>query len=105
MFYNVLTRNKNVCSAKLPYILMRKEENLMDNMIKGYIQSCELVGKRLDELRAQYHQLEEQGDILAIKELDLDRRIKLLYKEREHMQEIITTLENYVRRTGKRGNT
>lgn len=70
----------------------------MNRMIKGYVESCELVRTRIRELTVQRAALREQGDILAIKELDLDRRIKLLYKEYGQMQEIIDGLTSYMRR-------
>lgn len=70
----------------------------MNRMINGYVESCELVMTRIRELTVQRRALKEQGDILAIKELDLDRRIKLLYKEYGQMQEIIDGLTSYMRR-------
>lgn len=70
----------------------------MNRMINGYVESCELVMTRIRELTVQRRALKEQGDILAIKKLDLDRRIKLLYKEYGQMQEIIDGLTSYMRR-------
>lgn len=67
-------------------------------MIQGYKTSCELVKKRVHELREQRKILLEAGRNSVIEELDLERRIKLLYTEYEEMQEIIEHLESYARR-------
>ena len=67
----------------------------MEKMIQGYKTSCELVKKRVRELRAQRKFLLETGKNSAIEELDLERRIKLLYTEYEEMKEIINHLESY----------
>lgn len=69
----------------------------MQNMIQGYKTSCELVKKRVRELREQRKSLLETGKFSVIEELDLERRIRLLYTEYEEMQEIINHLESYVR--------
>lgn len=70
----------------------------MNHMIQGYKTSCELVKKRVRELREQRKILLETGRNSVIEELDLERRIKLLYTEYEEMQEIIEHLESYARR-------
>ncbi|MBR1592654.1 MAG: hypothetical protein IJ666_06565 [Ruminococcus sp.] len=77
----------------------------MKNMIKAYRQSCVVVKKRILELRRLEKLLEEQGDELRIAELDLSRRINLLYCEHREMQEIIEHLELYSRRVEERGDT
>lgn len=74
----------------------------MQTMIQGYRTSCELVKKRVRELREQRKALLETGGNSIVAELDLERRIRLLYTEYEEMQEIINHLESYVKRsTGK----
>ena len=40
----------------------------------------------------------ERGDIRRVAELDLDRRIRMLYEEHGEMQEIISHLTSYNRR-------
>jgi hypothetical protein len=77
----------------------------MENMINGYVESCVLVKARIGELTRQRDILKKQGDICAIGELDLDRRIKLLYCEYGEMQEVISTLAAAVRRREKGADT
>jgi hypothetical protein len=73
----------------------------MDRMIKGYIDSCIRVKNRINELTELRNSLKKLGDTFRIEELDLDRRIKLLYCEHEQMQEIISGLTAYMRRREK----
>lgn len=73
----------------------------MDRMIKGYIDSCIRVKNRINELTELRNSLKKLGDTFRIEELDLDRRIKLLYSEHEQMQEIISGLTAYMRRREK----
>lgn len=69
----------------------------MNALIQGYKTSCELVKKRVRELREQRKALPETGGKLVEYKLDLERRIRLLYTEYEEMQEIINHLESYVK--------
>ena len=77
----------------------------MRDMIKNYRKSCIIVKRRINELRKLEKSLHEQGDELKISELDLSRRINLLYCENREMEEIIEHLELYVRRVEERGNS
>ena len=61
----------------------------MESMINGYVESCTRVKSRIDELTRQKDYLKQQGDICTIEELDLDRRIRLLYCEYGQMQEVL----------------
>ena len=70
----------------------------MEKMISGYVESCSRVKFRIEELTRQRNSLKAQGDICAIEELDLDRRIKLLYCEYGQMQEVLFALRSYTRR-------
>ena len=56
-------------------------------------------------MKKQRNTLKEQGDICAIGELDLDRRIKLLYCEYGEMQEVISCLAATMRRREKGADT
>lgn len=75
----------------------------MNVLISGYVQSCELVKKRIAELTAERRALVKNGEQALADELHLDRRIRLLYEEYEQMQEIIAHLDSYSRRVGSRG--
>ena len=77
----------------------------MKNMIKGYTESCVRVKQRIDELTLQRNTLRKNGDTPAIEELDLERRIKLLYAEYEEMQETIVYLTSYMRRREESAQT
>ena len=77
----------------------------MKNMIKGYTESCVRVKQRIDELTLQRNILRKNGDTPAIEELDLERRIKLLYAEYEEMQETIVYLTSYMRRREESAQT
>jgi hypothetical protein len=70
----------------------------MTQLIKNYTNSCFMVKQRISELTAMRNGLMERGDELKVRELDLDRRIHLLYVECEELQEIITHLTAYKRR-------
>ena len=59
----------------------------MRQMIKDYEKSCELAKQRRNAL---------------IDELDLERRIRLLYTEHSQMKEIVLYLTSYVRRVEQR---
>ena len=77
----------------------------MTDMIRNYRKSCTAVKKRIAELREIEKLLKNQGDELKIAELDLTRRINLLYCENREMEEIIRHLELYQRRVKERGNS
>ena len=69
----------------------------MTKLINGYKSSCKLVKDRIGELLAQRRSLMVQGRSDLIKELDLDRRINLLYIEYRDMREIIINLTAYMK--------
>lgn len=64
----------------------------MRTLINGYKTSCTMAKKRIGELLVQRRLLRSQGKSDTIKDLDLDRRIRLLYTEYTEMREIIVHL-------------
>ncbi len=64
----------------------------MTKLINGYKKSCKMARERIGELLIQRRTLRSQGKSDVIKELDLDRRIRLLYTEYTDMREIIVHL-------------
>ena len=72
-------------------------ENTMTELINNYTRSCFLVKQRITELTAMKNGLMKSGNELKVKELDLDRRIHLLYVEQAEMQEVIAHLSSYKR--------
>lgn len=77
----------------------------MKQMIKDYERSCVLVKQRIIQLTKQKNELKKQGQDSVILELDLERRIRLLYTEHSQMKEIVLHLANYVRRVEQRVET
>ncbi len=73
----------------------------MDKLIKNYKVSCEMAKERIGELLVQRRYLRDKGDTKAIEQLDLNRRIRLLYTEYSDMNEIITHLERHSRARGE----
>ena len=70
----------------------------MTQLIKNYTNSRDLVKQRITELSELRLSLVKRGDIRRVAELDLDRRIRMLYEEHGEMQEIISHLTSYSRR-------
>ncbi len=70
----------------------------MTQLIKNYTNSRDLVKQRITELSELRLGLVKKGDIRRVAELDLDRRIRMLYEEHGEMQEIISHLTSYNRR-------
>lgn len=64
----------------------------MQKLIEGYVKSCEMAELRILQLTDQKKSLKKSGRADLIDELDLDRRIRLLYVEYTQMQEIIAHL-------------
>lgn len=89
-----------VCCFVLLYLFIRG--HIMTDIIYNYTHSCELVKQRINELLALRHKLLEGGDPLRAKELDLDRRIRILYQEQNELTEIIAHLTSYRRRLEER---
>lgn len=77
----------------------------MRQMIKAYEKSCVLAKKRIDQLTKQKNDLKRAGREDVVEELDLERRIRLLYTEHSQMKEIVIYLTNYVRRVEQRAET
>ncbi len=69
----------------------------MDKLINNYKVSCKMAKERIGELLLQRRNLRDKGDIATIQQLDLNRRIRLLYTEYTDMSEIITHLEKSIR--------
>ena len=74
----------------------------MKQMMKEYEHSCLLVKQRIVQLTKQRNELRKEGNNGRIDELDLDRRIRLLYTEHSELREIVQHLMNYVRRVEQR---
>ena len=70
----------------------------MTQLIKNYTNSRDLIKQRITELSELRLSLVKRGDIRRVAELDLDRRIRMLYEEHGEMQEIISHLTSYNRR-------
>ena len=70
----------------------------MNDLIKNYTYSRDLVKKRISELLTLRHSLTERGDSLRAGQPDLDRRIRILYTELDELTEIISNLTTYQRR-------
>ncbi|MCR4638712.1 hypothetical protein [Ruminococcus sp.] len=70
----------------------------MTQLIKNYTNSRDMVKQRITELSTLRRALLKRGDIRRVSELDLDRRIQLLYEEHGEMQAIISHLTSYNRR-------
>lgn len=83
----------------------QSKEEKMKQMIKAYEQSCVLVKQRIIQLTKQRNKLKKEGKESIIEELDLERRIRLLYTEHSQMKEIVIYLTNYVRRVEQRAET
>ena len=64
-----------------------------------------MAKNRILELTQQRNELRKQGENEKIEELDLERRIRLLYSEHSQMQEIILHLTAYMRRVEQRAET
>lgn len=77
----------------------------MQKMINGYMRSCDMVKARIAELTQLKNKLKKQGRNETIDELDLERRIRLLYVENSQMEEIIDSLTSCMRRIEQRGKT
>lgn len=74
----------------------------MKKLIQGYVDSCELVRGRINELTKNMNELKKSGGEAEIEELKLEQRISLLYTEHRQMQEIIVHLTAYMRRVEQR---
>jgi hypothetical protein len=73
----------------------------MTDLIRNYTYSRTLVKKRIEELLAMRHSLHERGESLRAEQLDLDRRIRMLYTEHLELTEIIVHLTSCQRRRNK----
>lgn len=72
-------------------------------LIKDYRKSCGLIRKRIKLLTEQKNSLVRSGKPDIVNELDIERRIRLLYVENAELEEIIEHLEKYAWRVEKRG--
>lgn len=75
----------------------------MYTLIKEYKKSCGLIRKRIKLLTEQKNSLVRSGKSNIVNELDIERRIRLLYVENAELEEIIEHLEKYAGRVEKRG--
>ncbi len=108
-----LHSQKNICSrlrfsdAEFHYRDERNDwgDNKMRELIKGYEQSCIKVKTRIDELNHMKREFMKQGNEHMIAELDLERRIKILYSDFYRMRETADYLASYVRRVEQREKT
>lgn len=74
----------------------------MTSLISAYKKSGSMVKHRIGELLAQRNELKASGKQNDIEELDLDRRIRLLYVEYRQTREIVNHLTQYQMRVGTR---
>ncbi|MBQ9807950.1 MAG: hypothetical protein IJM55_03685 [Ruminococcus sp.] len=77
----------------------------MKELLNCYQESRAKVLDRIHQLTSQRNALRAKGDIAGIAELDLERRIKLLYTEHEELSDIVRHLDGYVRRAEERVET
>ena len=75
----------------------------MYTLIKEYRKSCRLIKERLKILTEQKNNLVKSGKSDIVNELNIERRIRLLYVENAELEEIIEHLEKYARRVKERG--
>ncbi len=100
MFYNIITRNGTLVLKAISFVLLYLflRGQIMTDLIRNYTHSRILVKKRIDELLALRKSLLERGESLRAEQLDLDRRIRLLYTEHLELMEDIAALTSYQRR-------
>lgn len=79
-----------------------QKEYFMKELIKNYKVSCDMAKERIGELLVQRRYFRKNNDSDSIRQLNLNRRIRLLYKEYCDMREIIESLEEYERSVSKR---
>lgn len=77
----------------------------MTSLISAYKKSGSMVKHRIGELLAQRNKLKASGKQNDIEELDLDRRIRLLYVEYRQTREIVDHLTKYQLRVGTKPHT
>ena len=78
---------------------------MMRELIRNYEHSRELAAERIHQLTKDRNMLRKNGDTTRIQELDLERRIRLLYTEQGELAGIVEHLTGYARRVEERGNT
>ena len=77
----------------------------MRELIRSYEHSRDLAKDRIRQLTKERNMLRKNGDTARIAELDLERRIRLLYMEHGELACIVSHLNGYARRVEERGNT
>lgn len=107
MFYNMITRNRTLVleavltrvqrhAARASFFLNKGANH--DTTHQKLHQQPRYGKQRITELSKLRRTLLKRGDIRRVAELDLDRRIQLLYEEHGEMQAIISHLTSYNRR-------
>lgn len=79
--------------------------DFMYSLIKDYELSCSLIKKRIKFLTHQRNMLIKSGEKRMVDDMNLEKRIRLLYVEYEQTMEIVEHLTNYARRVNKRVKT
>lgn len=75
----------------------------MYKLIKEYRKSSNLIKKRIKLLTEQKNNFVKSKKSDIINEMNIEKRLKLLYVENEETEKIIEHLENYIRSVEKRG--
>ena len=71
--------------------------DFMYSLIKDYELSCNLIKKRIKLIKS--------GEKRMVDDMNLEKRIRLLYVEYQQTMEIVEHLTNYARRVNKRVKT
>ena len=77
----------------------------MRERIRSYELSRRLAKERIHQLTKERNMLRKNGDKAQIEELDLERRIRLLYTEHGELAEIVAHLTGYAKKVEERGDT
>ncbi|MDE6538836.1 MAG: hypothetical protein K2K66_01475 [Ruminococcus sp.] len=75
----------------------------MHTLIKDYRKSCALIRERIKLLTEQKNNLVRSGKSDIVNELNIEKRLRLLYVENTELEEIIEHLEKYAGRVKERG--
>lgn len=75
----------------------------MYTLIREYRKSSKLLKERIKTLTEQKNSLVRSGKKDAVAELNLEKRLRMLYVEKNEADEIIQHLEKYAGRVAERG--
>ena len=77
----------------------------MRELIRNYELSRRMAKERIHQLTEERNMLRKKGDTARIEELDLERRIRLLYTEHGELAEIVAHLTGDAKKVEERGDT